>query len=94
MNIIKNNLKYKNFKNIPFTSHSIRFKENKNINSIVGPGTYNINNKSYDNIYNSKVPFNSSSNKIIKEKYNYIPVQYSSDNYFDWNKKSYNIIYA
>ena len=94
MNLIKNNLKYKNFKNIPFTSHSIRFKENKNINSIVGPGTYNINNKSYDNIYNSKVPFNSSSNKIIKEKYNYIPVQYSSDNYFDWNKKSYNIIYA
>ena len=94
INLIKNNLKNQNFKKIPFTSNSIRFKENKNINSIVGPGKYNIDNNSYDNIYISKVPFNSSSNRIIKEKDNYIPIQYSCDNYFDWNKKSYNVIYA
>jgi hypothetical protein len=93
LNLIKNNLRNKKYlKKFPFSSHSERFKENKNINPNVGPGKYNINTVS-ENIYNSRFPFNSSNKRIIKEKDNFIPIQYSYDNYFDWNKKSYNIIY-
>ena len=88
--------------NSPFMSGLGRFIKNKeDENSIKrGPGAYELRKnigKSYQNNINN-APFNSNSEK----KSNYLfranscvsPGEYVKDSYFDWNKKSFNIMFV
>ena len=100
LNNLQNNIesrinKYQN-KIAPFSSMEKRFNNEQLLNSCdLGPGKYNIQsftNQRYsaNNIF--KPPFNSSSERDFSVNDNNIgPGRYDCDNYFNWNKKSFNI---
>jgi hypothetical protein len=100
LNNLQNNIesrinKYQN-KIAHFSSMEKRFNNEQLLNSCdLGPGKYNIQsftNQRYsaNNIF--KPPFNSSSERDFSVNDNNIgPGRYDCDNYFNWNKKSFNI---
>jgi hypothetical protein len=90
--ILKNVYKYNN-SDIPFQSKEIRFKDSRDLNTKVGPGLYH------------KDVVKGLPEKIIKPTHQSIsfkdklsedlgPGSYDLGSYFEWNKKSYNILYV
>ena len=75
-----------------------RFKNEKLINSVnLGPGKYDIPSFIKENNNLNKFPFNSTSdrNNLLKSKnYGVGPGRYDCDNYFSWNKKSFNVMFV
>ena len=101
LNNLQNNIKskinlYQN-KIAPFSSMEKRFNNEKLINSSdLGPGKYDIQsftNQRYSANNLFKPPFNSSSERDFNSNINdnIGPGSYDCDDYFTWNKKSFNI---
>lgn len=93
-----NSIEYKINKNkknkaAPFESCNIRFKNLKEDFPNVGPGSYNLV-KKY-NVKTEKAPFLVGAKKEVNPKCgsDVGPGDYISDSYFDWNKKTYNILF-
>lgn len=82
-------------KNVPFDSNNIRFKLEKKENPNVGPGAYSLR-KEIVKGNESIVPFGVGSNrKELNQCDNDIgPGDYVSDSYFNWNKKSFNVLFV
>ena len=102
VNNLQNNIeskinKYQN-KIAPFSSMEKRFKNEKLINSVnLGPGKYDIPSFIKENNNLNKFPFNSTSdrNNLLKsQNYSIGPGRYDCDNYFSWNKKSFNVMFV
>ena len=88
--------------NIPFMSGIGRFTMNKEIriSKNRGPGSYEII-KNYDNSFNKKLnnaPFNSTQEKKIsylnRSNSCVSPADYQKNSYFEWNKKSFNVMFV
>ena len=98
---IKRNINPYSSKRNPFLSGQARFsyKEIKN-NKNLGPGKYNIKDDSLNkNIYNHAA-FNSNqpreiyfSNIINNSNEDLSPASYQLNNYYSWDKKSFNIMF-
>lgn len=93
-----NSIEYKINKNkknnaAPFESCNVRFKNLKEDFPNVGPGAYNLV-KNY-NVKTEKTPFLVGAKKELNPKCDSDvgPGDYIFDSYFDWNKKSYNILF-
>jgi len=97
-----NSLEYKAAKNcaknslveVPFncTKSRPRFEEGKS-QSVLGPGLYHKNEtKKFKQIY---PPFKNTEQRFreAKSQYRTNPGQYDTTSYFDWNKKTFNILY-
>lgn len=86
----------KNKKNMgaPFDSSNVRFKKLKEDFPNVGPGAYNLV-KKYNVKTENLTPFLVGAKKgfNLKCDNDVGPGDYISDSYFDWNKKSYNILF-
>ena len=104
INIIQNNIKNKvnpyASENMPFSSGEKRFKLSKSHSSEdLGPGKYDLFKKgNKTNRFNSiLVPFASNSERqptyLGKPNNDLAPGQYDKDSYFDWNKKSFNVMF-
>ena len=104
INIIQTKILKKNnynSDNKPFMSSLGRFSINKNIEEDKnrGPGSYELN-KKYEKSFNRKfkTPFNSSQAKnvsYINRTNSFIsPAEYQINSYFDWNKKSFNVMFV
>ena len=81
-----------NVKRPPFNLGDGRFLDK--IEYFNGPGSYNLR-KDY-NISEGKAPFNVSSERRdigIQSDYDAGPASYDRNNYFDWNKKSFNALF-
>ncbi len=92
--IEKKNSKF-NSVNAPFLSVNKRFKY-KNINEKIGPGSYDQESKvGKVNEKEFHPPFGNSDNRFRHEKNATFngPGAYNQDSYFNWNRKSYNILY-
>ena len=88
----------------PFMHGEERFKKNKNLLSNVnlGPGKYDI--YKYDDlrigkkVSMGKFPFNSNEEKkmsyLSRSNSDLSPGEYNLDSYFDWNKKSFNVMFV
>jgi hypothetical protein len=78
----------------PFSSMQKRFTEEKYQNENIGPGMYYKEKKpKTEQVY---PPFKNSSDRVrlsSNDDNKVGPGEYNRDNYFDWNKKSYNILY-
>ena len=109
IDIIQTNIKSKinpySSKHNPFLSGLGRFKieSESEINPNLGPGRYNISKNILKDFSKSTViaPFNSSQEKnnpngsYIQKSTSFIsPQEYQQDSYFDWNKKSFNIMFV
>lgn len=88
--------------NTPFMSRSGRFtniKECEN-NTNIGPGSYEVR-QNLGNLYQNNInnaPFNSNQEKNIcfsnNSNSSVSPLEYQKDSYFDWNKKSFNVMFV
>ena len=90
---VKSNVSKK--KNVPFDSNNMRFKLEKKENPNVGPGAYSLR-KDMVNEGESLIPFGvGSRRKDLNQCDNDIgPGDYVSDSYFNWNKKSFNVLFV
>lgn len=85
----------------PFMSGNERFKDIKQFstNRNLGPGCYELTQKIGTCLRKKKyqIPFNSNTSKISNYFNNsnsfLSPGEYQKENYFDWNKKSFNVMY-
>ena len=109
IDIIQTNVKSKinpySSQHNPFLSGLGRFKiENESeINPNLGPGRYNLSKNILKDFSKSTViaPFNSSQERDIghgfylqKSTSEISPQEYQQNSYFDWNKKSFNIMFV
>ena len=105
INIIQEKIKKKQnpyvSENMPFLSGNNRFTHiNKDNYVNIGPGKYDLFKKGAKTRKFNPIlaPFNSFEEKkpiyIKKENNNVAPGQHSKDSYFDWNKKSFNAMFA
>lgn len=69
------------------------FEKNRNVSCNLGPGVYYR--ESYKTETQVKNPFNNGDLRFrdSKAKYETSPGQYNSNSYYDWNKKTFNILY-
>ena len=80
----------------PFNFSEKRFNnfDNKFNN---GPGSYNLRKDNYG-FKNNKVPFSVGAKRVNNNfelnDYNASPASYDRDSYFDWNKKSFNVLFV
>ena len=109
IDIIQTNVKSKinpySSKHNPFLSGLGRFgvESESEFNPNLGPGRYNLSKNILKDFNKSTViaPFNSSQEKdnlhgsyIQKSNHKISPQDYQKDSYFDWNKKSFNIMFV
>lgn len=90
------NVKNKNrfhFLDVPFSSKEKRFNASSPNRNKLGPGYYFREKKVKDE--QMQPPFKTGDRKFIEPKINNDvgPGQYNQHSYFDWNKKSYNVLY-
>ena len=84
----------------PFNSGQERFlNKSKSCNSFVGPGSYNINDSSFNfkiksGIFEKNLPNQKYLNEKEFDKENRGPGSYEHYNYNDWNKKSFNVLFV